>query len=539
MSQAPDMTQPNQQTKWATYILALSGGLWIAQALCIAIVLAGFLDGALRVGPIAIFVGLALLRALIGYWAEGVIYRAALTHVAALRRDIITTESRRDKGAIGSASVMALATGKLDLLLPYFTRYKTARLRVMVVPLAILVVAFFVSWAAGVILLISGPLIPVFMALVGMAAKQASADQLKEMGSLNDMLSERISALVDIRLLNATPHVVQGFEAQADTLRGRTMAVLRIAFLSSTVLELFAAIGVAMMAVYVGFSLLGLVGFGTWGTPITVVQGVFLLLLAPEFYQPLRDLAAAWHDKAAADAVVDEVEEWRNAPRPEMIGAGRGHPPLPGPAVIDMRNVTYRGVVLPDMRVRAGSSVALVGASGAGKTTLLRLLAGLDAPDTGQITVAGVGLSEQTADGWRARIGWIPQHTWFMNASLRQNITFGRDIHPEQLAQAVSQSAMQDVIAGQERGLLTRMGETGAGLSGGEGRRLMMARAISAGADVILADEPTADLDGATAAQIARGLKELQKNGATLVVATHDATLAAQMDQVINVGQNA
>lgn len=317
------------------------------------------------------------------------------------------------------------------------------------------------------------------------------------------------------------------------------MAVLRIAFLSSTVLELFAAIGVAMMAVYVGFSLLGLVGFGTWGAPITVVQGVFLLLLAPEFYQPLRDLAAAWHDKAAADAVVDEVEEWRNAPRPEMIGTGRGHPPLPGPAVIDMRNVTYRGVVLPDMRVRAGSSVALVGASGAGKTTLLRLLAGLDAPDTGQITVAGVGLSEQTADGWRARIGWIPQHTWFMNASLRQNITFGRDIHPEQLAQAVSQSAMQDVIAGQERGLLTRMGETGAGLSGGEGRRLMMARAISAGADVILADEPTADLDGATAAQIARGLKDLQNNGATLVVATHDATLAAQMDQVINVGQNA
>ncbi len=233
--------------------------------------------------------------------------------VHAARAHIVAQEARRasDSAFGGAGSISALAGEKLDLLTPYITRYASARARVMVVPIVIFALALcgFLGrspWSCC----LSGPLIPVFMALVGMAAKDASRRQMVEIGTLNDLLVERLSALVDIRLLGAGKSVLEGFSTQASDLRQRTMAVLRVAFLSSTVLELFAAIGVAMVAVYVGFSLLGALEFGTWGGPLTPQAGIFLLLLAPEFYQPLRDLAAAWHDKASADAVFDELAAW-------------------------------------------------------------------------------------------------------------------------------------------------------------------------------------------------------------------------------------
>lgn len=524
--------------KRAAIFAVLTSLLWPVQAALVAFALGGLLTGT-DMSPFWVacgFVALGVVRAVLGVKSEALAETAAQRVIHAARAHIVAHEAQHasDNPFGGAGSISALAGEKLDHLTAYITRYASARARVMVVPMVIFALALMSSWAVALIFLVSGPLIPVFMALVGMAAKDASQRQMSEIGTLNDLLVERLSALVDIRLLGANETVLKGFSAKAGDLRSRTMAVLRVAFLSSTVLELFAAIGVAMVAVYVGFSLLGALEFGTWGGPLSPQMGIFLLLLAPEFYQPLRDLAAAWHDKASADAVFTELAEWSGAETANLLGQGGSANPLAGPASVSLRGCGLPGgAILDDIDVLPGEKVALMGASGTGKTSVLRMIAGLLVPVSGSVMVAGQPLDTTRADAWRARIGWMPQAPHFLNASLRHNLTLGRGKDP---AQALERAAVGQVVAALPQGLNTRLGETGGGLSGGEARRITLARAIHGAPDVILADEPTADLDPDTAAAVTRGLLAQAGQGATLIVATHDSSLAAKMDRVIWIG---
>ncbi len=410
----------------------------------------------------------------------------------------------------------------------------------MVVPVVILAVAFSISWAVGVIFLVTGPLIPLFMALVGMAAQATSEKQMDEIGSLNDLMIDRLAALADFRLLGATPALIGGFASRAETLRARTMAVLRIAFLSSTVLELFAAIGVAMVAVFLGFSMLGAISFGDWGTPFTPFEVIFLLILTPEFYQPLRDLSAAWHDKAAAAAVAKDIAAWEEAGRSPGFGSGAAAPSLPGRLALSAHNVTLRRgahrIHLPDFDLAPGQSLALTGPSGAGKTTALLALAGLIRPETGTISVAGQPLDDRTADAWRARLGWMPQSPYFLDATLRENVAFDSGAG---IDAALERAGVAQVVAALPEGAETRLGETGAGLSGGEARRVTLARAIQSVPELLFADEPTADLDAETARIVTEALLARAREGMALIVATHDPALIARMDRALEIGGEA
>jgi ATP-binding cassette subfamily C protein CydD len=523
----------------AAVLSVLAGLVWPLQAAVVAWAIGGLLAGHSPSPLMAAFTFacLGIVRAALTYWADLHAQAAAVAIIAKARSEILETEARRagDSAFGGAGSLAALAVEKLDLLGPYVSRYGPARAKVMVLPLTILLLAFWHSWAIGIVFLISGPLIPVFMALVGMAAKEASARQMTEIGTLNDFLVERLSALVDIRLLGAGPRVLEGFAHQASDLRRRTMAVLGVAFLSSTVLELFAAIGVAMVAVYVGFSLLGALEFGVWGHALTPQAGIFLLLLAPEFYQPMRDLAAAWHDKAAATAVMDEIATYSSQESAQLPGAGGEALRLDGPATVALYGCfTPAGKALPDIVIAAGERVALVGPSGFGKTSALRLMAGLEVPQHGVVVVAGQALTGDNADRWRARLGWMPQAPHFLSGSLRQNLTLGRSGN---LPHALHSAAIGTVVEALPQGLSTRLGETGAGLSGGEARRLTLARAVFGQPDLLLADEPTADLDADTAGTVMDGLLVQANQGVTLVVATHDRALAARMDRVIDLGE--
>lgn len=483
------------------------------------------------------FAGLGLCRAAFSFVAEKEAQRAADSVIGAARKAMIAMETRRleESGFGGAGAVASLATEKLDLLSPYATRYLPAQARVAVLPLVLVTAAFWHSWVAACILLVSGPLIPLFMALVGYAAKETSSRQLKEVGSVNDMLVERLSALLDIRLLGARKIVHEAFRLRSDDLRRRTMAVLAVAFLSSTVLELFAAVGVAMMAVYVGFSLLGTITFGAWGAALSPQSGIFLLLLAPDFYQPLRDLAAAWHDRASASAVADEFAAWQAGKTAFMAGRGERVAPLPGPASLCIEGCySPGGRALPTISVAAGESLALVGPSGAGKTSLLRLMAGLSVPSRGLVLVAGrVVLTDANCDAWRARLGWMPQAPHFLNSSIRDNIMLGRQ---GDLAEVLRRTGAEAFVQSLPGGTLARLGESGAGISGGEARRLMLARAIFGCPDVILADEPTADLDPQTADIVTQTLLSEVERGATLIVATHDMRLAQNMHRMIRLG---
>lgn len=518
--------------------------LWLLQALAVAWVLGRMVEQRADAGDLAlavtIFLAVGVLRAVLDHVAGGRAFAAAERVMHRVRTGLVTREALAGvlhPRKLGSPAIAALAAQKADLLAPYLTRYRPARYRAVLVPLAILAASFWASWVVALILLVAGPLIPVFMALVGLAAKEASEKQMVQIGQLNDLLMERLSALADIRLLNAGERVVDEFAAEAEDLRARTMAVLRVAFLSSTVLELFSAIGVAMVAVFVGFSLLGQIGFGAWQSGLSPLEGIFVLLLAPEFFQPMRDLAAAWHDKAAADAVAEELAALEDDLPPSILGTGRATDPLGGPATLSVRGLTIlwpdgstRDV--PDFDLRAGASLAIMGSSGVGKSSLLAVLAGLERPGEGEVRVAGVALDDTTADQWRKRLGWVPQAPHFLNATLRQNITFGVP-DPDRLARALDDAAFSGVVARMPRGLETRLGETGAGLSGGEARRATIARALFAAPDVVLADEPTADLDPATAAQVIAGLKALSKRGASVIAVTHDPAVADALDQVL------
>lgn len=521
--------------------------MWPIQALAISWVISAWVAKEAGSGPIwqstgfwiAVFVFAGVVRALIGYRVGAMLFDMAQDLIETQRRKLIANQARIPFRTVSSAELAALAAEKIPLLGPYFTHFKLSMARVRIVPFVYLLIVFPISWVVAVIFLVAGPLIPLFMALIGMAAKDASEKHMAEVGDMNRLLIDRIAALPDARLLGGFKRSRVDFEASAERLRVRTMAVLRVAFLSSTVLELFAALGVALVAVYVGFSLLGEIGVGAWTSGLTLFEGLFLLLLAPEFFQPLRDMATAWHDKAGAEAVGDELIALEEAKAQPMLGDGVSAMPLSGAARIEMSDVVVlRGQValgLPDFAAEAGQGVALVGPSGTGKTTMLETLAGLIPLEAGRIQVAGHELSDDTADAWRARLAFVPQMVHLPDSTLRGFLDVdGRgDIA---LESALKAAHAWELVQALPEGLETRLGEFGAGVSGGEARRLMLARAFMVEAEVILADEPTANLDAATAAKIMDTLCTAIENGAIVIAATHDPALMAVMGARVEIG---
>ncbi len=529
-----------RELRVAGWLSVLAGCLWPVQAAAIAWAVDGWaagdppMDRALVAALVFVLCG--VVRAAIEHRAGGILFRAADRTIAREREALIRREAREPAG-VGSAAVASLIVQKLPLLQPWITRYHVAMTRVMVLPLLLLLLAFTVSWVVGLTLLVAGPLIPVFMSLVGMAAEQASRRQMHEIGTMNDMLMDRLSAMLDVRLLGAVDRAAEDFAARAGSLRARTMAVLRIAFLSSTVLELFSAIGVALVAVFVGFTLLGEIGIGFWGTPLSLGEGLFLLLIAPEFFQPLRDLAAAWHDRAAGYSVVAELDALDAAERTRLYGTGAPAAPLAGALKVRIESaiasIPGRGLVLPDLTIEAGETLAITGPSGAGKTTALAALAGLLPLKTGRIQVCGQELNAGTADAWRERVAFVPQRPHFADMRLGDWLDpkeTGSDPWP-----ALRLADAERIVERLPEGLDTRLGETGGGVSGGEARRLMLARAVMAGGDLVLADEPTADLDPQTSRRIVEALLRLNAEGRAIIVATHDPVLAAAMNRRLEI----
>ncbi|MFZ1468790.1 MAG: ATP-binding cassette domain-containing protein [Paracoccaceae bacterium] len=524
------------QLRIAGTLSVAAGLIWPMQAGALAWAVSGWVTGEMgRTGPAALlFVLGGILRAILDHRAGWFLFDAADRTIARERAALIGREARA-RANVSSAEIAALVVQKLPLLQPWITRYHVAMLRISVLPLVLLAVTFWFSWAAGLVLLVAGPLIPVFMALVGMAAEDASRRQMVEIGSMNTMLMDRLSALLDIRLLGAADRATADFSDRAEALRIRTMAVLRVAFLSSTVLELFSAIGVAMVAVFVGFTLLGAITFGSWGAPIGLAEGLFLLLIAPEFFQLFRDLAAAWHDRAAGLSVVAELDALDRAERLAFLGHAAACVPLAGPLSLALSGavvvVSGQEIPLPDLHLSGGESLALTGPSGVGKSTALAAIVGLIPLTRGHILVGGVTLNDDTADAWRARVALIPQAPHFPDQTLRDWLdpdAWGTDPWP-----ALRLAEADRIAARLPGGLATRLGETGGGVSGGEARRLLVARAIFSGRELILADEPTADLDLETAMLVIRSLVRMKQQGHSVIVATHDPALAAAMDRIV------
>ncbi|OJY78379.1 MAG: thiol reductant ABC exporter subunit CydD [Rhodospirillales bacterium 70-18] len=533
----------------AGLLQTLAALLWVPQAALLALTVARLAEGgglgqALPAAALILLAG--LLRAALEAAGARLAFRAGRAALSSLRlaaAAALAARSPLDVARPPSGEAAAALGEQADAVLPYLVRYRPARQRAALVPPLLLLAVATQSWMAALILLVAAPLIPLFMALIGLRAQEASARQMLEIGGTNAFLLDRLRGLATIRAFDAVEVTATRLRAAAEALRARSMAVLRIAFLSSAVLELFAALGVAMLAVYIGFTLLGQIGFGAWGGGIGLAGGLFMLLLAPAFFEPLRDLAAAWHDRAAGEAALDALARLAGSGEQLLPGAGddpsRGPPggPSAGPPTVVVQGLAfaYPGAAQPvldgfDLGVAAGERVALFGPSGGGKTTLLALVAGLAAPQAGTIAVGGEALTGGNAAALRTGMAWIGQRPHLFAGSLRANVLLGRD----GLAPAAADAVLARLLPGRDR--RRQVGEGGAGLSGGEALRLALARAaVDPRATLLLADEPTAHLDAQTAADVTAALLDVAR-GRTLIVATHDPLLAARLDRVVLIG---
>ncbi len=520
--------------------------MWIPQAALIGLAVGGIAAGeparAALYPVLAVFV-LGLLRAGLERSGVRIAFDSAREHLSRLRREAIAAVAGRsplDISAPSSGHIASALAEQAEAVLPFLARFQPLRAKAAIVPAVILACVFAFSWVPALILLLAAPLIPVFMALIGWRAKEASERQLAEMGDMNAFLLDRLRGLATIHTFGAVDRTARQLRADADSLRLRTLAVLRIAFLSSAVLELFAALGVAMVAVYVGFHFLGQLDFGAWGGRLSLAEGLFILLLAPAFFEPLRDLSTVWHDRAAGQAGLAALAAASGSGIPIVGRVEDAATPEKGRRALSVKiedlRFRYPGqdrFVLDgfDLDIRAGERVALMAPSGAGKSTLLALIAGLAPASAGSVRIGGEPLSAVTASRLRASIAWVGQPPHIFPGTMASNVALGRSgIGPAEVARALKAARFDGVASA--RGA-SPIGEGGVGLSGGEALRLALARAAAGqGAGLILADEPTAHLDSETATEVIDSLLTVCA-GRTLIVATHDPVLASRMDRVI------
>ncbi|SDW68563.1 ATP-binding cassette, subfamily C, CydD [Variovorax sp. YR634] len=527
---------------------------WLPQAALLAMAVQGLASGrgfAAVIWPAGAILLLGLLRAGCEAWGARRTFTRARAQLTALREQTATSlagSSPLDRSRAPSGLAASVLAEQAEALVPYLVRYQPARWRATVVPIFILCAVAAFSWVAALVLLFAAPLIPVFMAIVGWRAKAASEAQMVEMGGMNAFLLDRLRGLATLRALDAVETTAQRLGDAAHSLRRRTMAVLRIAFLSSAVLELFSALGVAMVAAYVGFHLLGSLGFGAWGRTLSLGEGLFVLLLAPAFFEPLRELSAVWHDRAAGEAALEALDRLQRNDLPlpganaSLMRAATGVPVGAPTIVIHNLHFSWPGEQHEvfegyELRIAAGEHIALMGPSGSGKTALLSILAGLVPATRGEISIGGVALTDHTVAALRQRMTWMGQAPHVFAGSVETNVALGRvGVDTPQVAEAMRFASLEAVTQAHPG---VTLGEGGHGLSGGEAVRLALARvAVHPHADLLLVDEPTAHLDTETAERVADALVALAR-GKTLVVATHDPVLAARMDRAVNLGAEA
>lgn len=554
----------------AALAISLSGALLIVQAGAIAWLLQALLVERRALAQTLPAVGLLALmlalRALLGACVQRAAGDVADAAKFELRRRVYRHLLQRGPLWLrgqrnGELGELLLAHG--DALDGYYAGYQPARLEVSVVPLLILLAVGWSDWVVGLLLLCTAPLVPIFMMLVGWGAEAAGRRQLRALARMGGHFADRLKGLGLLRLYGRGEDELQGIADAAEGVRERTLKVLRIAFLSSTVLEFFASVSVAIVAMYLGLSYLGMISLHA-AVP-TLGVGVFCLLLAPEFYAPLRRLAAHYHDRANALAAAAEVERLLDA-LPEATGAALPAPlphagevspspqadapateptdaampaaasafapavePAPAQALVRATGLVLRpqGARCDAVRdlsfeLRPGQRLALVGPSGSGKSTLLEALTGWLAPRAGSLQLRP-GL----------RVGYAGQRPYLFHGSIADNLRLADPQASAARLQAAAEAAQVMRFAARlPLGLETVVGERGFGLSGGEARRIGLARLLLREPELLLLDEPTAFLDPDTEAELLRTLAAFSQ-GRSVIVATHSEAAMRWADSVL------
>lgn len=483
--------------------------------------------------------GCLLLRPLLHFCKDQLALDAGLQVASILRKTLVEKlaqvgAARHQYGSDGGLASMVIE--QCDALTGYVSRFYLQRLIVVTTPIMLLVAAATQSWIATLILLLTAPLVPVFMVLIGHATARKSRQQFAAMAQLSGRFLDWLRGTATLQRLDAVGHASQDIDASAEAYRMRTMSVLKIAFLNTAALELLAALSIALLAVYLGFGLIGILPWQKNTVPVPYQSALFLLLLAPEFYAPLRQLGADYHVKAQAEGAIAELSPLLAFQPAENTKAN--HFLLTAPPAIDANNIwvnhQQRIRLAPlSFAIAAGERLAIVGQSGSGKSTLLQIFLGFCAYQ-GDIFIDNQNFNTINSTQFRHQIAYLSQQTMLLPMSIADNLRLPNPTaSDDKLWQILAQVGLKPLIKALPNQLETQLGERGSGLSGGQQRRLAIAQLLLQEAQLWLLDEPTEHLDSDTAAEI-NGLLQQVTRGKTVLWVTHDATNLPWLDRQIS-----
>ncbi|WP_405892578.1 thiol reductant ABC exporter subunit CydD [Streptomyces sp. NBC_01527] len=508
--------------------------LVIAQAMLIAeVVVGGFEDGLTVPGlrtPLILLVAVALGRALVSWLTELAAYRASAAVKSELRGRLLDRAAALGPDWLSgqrTGSLVALATRGVDALDDYFARYLPQLGLAVVVPVAVLARIVTEDWVSAAIIVVTLPLIPLFMILIGWATQSRMDRQWQLLSRLSGHFLDVVAGLPTLKVFGRAKAQAESIRTITSQYRRATLRTLRIAFLSSFALELLATLSVALVAVTIGMRLVH--------GELDLYTGLVVLILAPEAYLPIRQVGAQYHAAAEGLSAAEEIFAILET-EPRAGGAAD----IPPSLRLELEGVTVRheGRVEPSLDgaslvVDEGETVALVGPSGVGKSTLLNVVLGFTTPDEGRMRVGGIDLATLALERWRERIAWVPQRPQLFAGTIAENVRLARpDADDSAVTAALRDAGAYDFVTELPDGAQTLLGEDGAGLSAGQRQRLALARAFLADRPLLLLDEPTASLDGETEAGIVEAVRRLAA-GRTVLLVVHRPALLSVADRVV------
>ncbi|WP_421550436.1 heme ABC transporter permease/ATP-binding protein CydD [Kluyvera intermedia] len=520
-----------------------SGVLIIAQAWFLARILHHMImENIPREALLMPFIQLVLifiLRAWVVWLRERVGFHAGQQIRFEIRRQVLDRLQQAGPAWIQGKPAGSWATlilEQIDDMHDYYARYLPQMALATCVPLLIVVAIFPSNWVAALILLVTAPLIPMFMALVGMGAADANRRNFLALARLSGHFLDRLRGMDTLRIFGRGEAETDSIREASQDFRHRTMEVLRLAFLSSGVLEFFTSLSIALVAVYFGFSYLGELNFGSYGMAVTLSSGFLALILAPEFFQPLRDLGTFYHAKAQAVGAADSLKTFLEAPlaHPEQ---GDQVLETSEPVTLQAKDLfitSPEGKMLVgplNFTLGAGQRAVLVGQSGSGKSSLLNALAGF-LPYSGSLLVNGVELRHLQPEGWHRLMSWVGQNPQLPAPTLRDNVLLGNpDANEEELNNALEKAWVNEFLPQLPQGVDTAVGEQSARLSVGQAQRVAVARALIAPCRLLLLDEPAASLDAHSEQRVMQALTEASTQQTTLMV-THQLEGLTEWDAI-------